>query len=101
MPKQDKIVVSADKITVSVNSADEYNFVNASDNQFSDISSEQYRVYEFNNGKTVRIDEPLKLNVSPSGGHRLFDASGISHYIPKGWVWLRWKAKKGQPNFVK
>lgn len=76
-------------------------FVNESGLAFSDISSEAFRVYEFSNGKEVRIDEPLRLNVSPSGGHRLFDASGTSHYIPKGWVHLRWKVKTGAPNFVK
>lgn len=85
------------------NWADGYgvSFRNQSNLVFTDISSEAYRSYEFSNGKVIRIDEPLKLNVSPSGGHRLFDASGTSHYIPKGWVWLKWKAKKGFPNFVK
>lgn len=76
-------------------------FNNQTQHVFTDISSEEYRVYEFSSGKAVRIDNPLRLNVSPSGGHRLFDAEGISHYIPKGWVWLRWKAKDGQPHFVK
>jgi hypothetical protein len=75
--------------------------INESGLVFTDISSEAFRVYEFSNGKEVRIDEPLRLNVSPSGGHRLFDAGGTSHYIPKGWVHLRWKVKQGCPNFVK
>lgn len=76
-------------------------FINESGLSFTDISSEEYRVYEFNNGKSIRINNPLKLHVSPSGGHRLFDNSGESHYIPKGWVHLHWKAKDGFPNFVK
>lgn len=76
-------------------------FLNESGLTFTDISSEAFRVYEFSNGKEVRIDEPLRLNVSPSGGHRLFDSSGTSHYIPKGWVHLKWKVKPGSPNFVK
>lgn len=76
-------------------------FINKSNFVFTDISSEEYRSYEFSNGKVIRIDEPLQLSVSPSGGHRLFDATGVSHYIPKGWVWLKWKAKKGFPNFVR
>ncbi len=81
--------------------SNEAKFINTSVHQFSDISSEVYRVYEFESGKAVRIDGPLKLNVSPSGGHRVFDASGTSHYIPKGWVHLRWETKEGRPHFVK
>lgn len=77
------------------------NFRNKSGLTFSDISSEDYRVYEFDNGRSILINRPLKLNVSPSGGHRLFDADGVSHYIPKGWIHLKWKAKDGCPNFVK
>jgi len=76
-------------------------FKNDSGLDFSDISSEEYRVYEFSNGKTVHIHNPLRLNVSKSGGHRVFDSNGISHYIPQGWVHLSWKAREGQPHFVK
>lgn len=76
-------------------------FINESNFEFSDISSELYRVYEFSNGKTIMISEPLKLNVSKSGGHRIYDNSGVSHYVPQGWIHISWKAKDGQPNFVK
>lgn len=75
-------------------------FKHDTDFSWNDISSEQFRVYEFAE-KQVRIDNPLQLNVSRSGGHRVFDASGVSHYIPGGWIHLFWKAKQGQPNFVK
>lgn len=75
-------------------------FVNESGNVFSDISSEDYRSYTFPGGEVVTISKPLKLSVS-AGGHRLFDAAGISHYVPKGWIHLKWKAVEGQPNFVK
>jgi len=74
-------------------------FKNESDNVFVDISSEEYRTY--NLGKSeVTIVEPVKLAVT-NNGHRIFDASGMSHYIPKGWIHLKWKAKKGEPHFVK
>lgn len=76
-------------------------FINESKLEFTDISSEQYRIYEFNNGKTIMIAEPLRLNISKSGGHRLYDSSGVSHYIPQGWVRVSWKSKPNQPNFVK
>lgn len=75
-------------------------FRNDTNNKFADISSELYRVYEFAD-KNVRIDEPLALSVSQSGGHRIFDASGISHYVPSGYRHLFWQVKDGQPHFVK
>lgn len=65
----------------------------------TDISSEQYREYNFGTEKLVRIENPLQLKVS-GGGHRVLDAQGISHYIPKGWFHLSWKARDGQPAFV-
>jgi hypothetical protein len=47
------------------------------------------------------MDNPLYLNVSKSGGHRLYSADGVSHYIPARWIHLRWKAKEDSANFVK
>lgn len=76
-------------------------FKNESDLEFSDISSEKWREYKFANGETVRIEQPLQLNVSDSGGHRIFDASGVSHYVPAGWIHLQWESKDGAPNFVR
>lgn len=76
-------------------------FRNASGLEFIDISSEIWREYTFLGGETVRIDGPLRLNISESGGHRIFDASGISHYIPTGWIHLKWMVKDSEPNFVK
>ncbi len=72
---------------------------NYSDNEFLDISSEIYRVYTFN-GLTIEINFPLALSVSENGGHRIFDARNISHYIPAGWLHLEWEAKPDCPNFV-
>ena len=69
--------------------------------EFSDISSEVFREYIFPNNEKVHILSPLKLNVSKSGGHRILDNAGVSHYIPAGWIHLRWQARKGKPNFVR
>lgn len=74
---------------------------NESGLKFVDISSEKYRTYFFSTDKWVTITNPTHLNVSASGGHRVFDAQGVSHYIPKGWHHLMWEAKEGSPNFVK
>lgn len=76
-------------------------FVNKSDNEFADISSEASRTYNFGSKGFVKIDSPLKLSVSPSGGHRIFSADGKSHYIPAGWIQLSWAVREGEPNFVK
>ena len=77
-------------------------FINESGLDFKDISSEEYREYNFVNGKMLYIDKPLFLHVSASGGHRLFDAAGFSYYIQptQGW-YIKWKANPGSPHFVK
>ncbi len=77
------------------------NFINESEHDFTDISSESSRTYNFGQKGFVKITKPLKLAVSSSGGHRIFSADGTSHYIPSGWVHLSWTVNEGQPNFVK
>ena len=77
-------------------------FINHSDLVFTDISSELYREYTFSNGGKLLISQPLYLNVSASGGHRVYDGNGISYYIhpAQGW-YISWQAEDGKPNFVK
>jgi hypothetical protein len=74
---------------------------NKTDLIFTDISSEEWRTYIFFDGSTLHIDAPLYLSVSESGGHRILDGAGVSHYVPAKWIHLCWKAKDGQPHFVK
>jgi len=57
---------------------------------FKNIDHETYRTYIFPNGE-VTINRPLWLNVSASGGHRLLDSEGVSHYIPSGWIHFFWE----------
>ena len=77
-------------------------FLNESDLIFNDISSERKRKYKFPNGKSLKIGKPLFLNVSASGGHRIYAEDGWSYYIkPEQSWWIRWKVRKGKPNFVK
>lgn len=88
-------------MTEAVQTVPEFN--NKSNHEFTDISSEQWRQYTFlKDGAVValRIQDPLRLAVSASGGHRVFDASGLCHYVPSGWFHLSWEAKSGQPHFV-
>lgn len=67
---------------------------------FSDLSDEQYRVYVWPSGWKVTLRNPMKLNVSASGGHRVYTSDGISHYIPSGWNHLYWKVKENCPHFA-
>ena len=77
-------------------------FINETELDFKDISSEKEREYIFPNGNTLYIGKPLYLNVSPSGGHRLYTEDRWCWYVqPKeGWG-IKWRVKEGQPSFVK
>lgn len=76
-------------------------FRNDTRHKFDDISSEAYREYVFPD-HTVTIENPVALNVNySSGGHRVWDAQGVSHYIPGGWRELKWEVGEDDPHFVK
>jgi len=70
--------------------------------KFKDISVEMWRDYDFltEHGKvvTLRINNPMVLHVSSSGGHRVIDDQGVAHYIPYKWIALRWNNKPGYPR---
>jgi hypothetical protein len=77
-------------------------FINESELVFNDISSEKKRKYTFPNGKELLIKKPLFLNVSGSGGHRLYSEDNFCYYVqPKEGWYIKWKPKKGKPSFVK
>jgi hypothetical protein len=67
--------------------------------EFKDITDEKFRIYTFPGGDEVRIESPVSLSVSESGGHRVIDAAGVSHYVPPTWLHLRFEVKDGRPNF--
>jgi len=60
---------------------------------WKNIDHEKFRVYQFPNGEYVHVNNPVLLNVSASGGHRILDAEDTSHYIPSGWIHLCWETK--------
>ena len=68
-------------------------FKHTTDYEWKKIEGEKYRTYVFPNGSRVKIKKPLYLNVSKSGGHRIFDAQGFSHYIPYKWIHLFWEVE--------
>lgn len=67
--------------------------------EFKSLEDEEYRVYIFSKNESVRIENPVALHVSGSGGHRVFDKSGVSHYIPNKWIHLYWEVKHGEKPF--
>jgi hypothetical protein len=68
--------------------------------QFNDVSDEQYRTYFYASGHEATYDEPLRLNVSASGGHRLLTADGMCHYVKPNWESISWMPKPGRPHFA-
>lgn len=61
------------------------------DIEWKNIDHEIYRYYTFPGGNRIVISEPVLLNVSRSGGHRILDAKDVAHYIPSGWIHLVWE----------
>ena len=68
--------------------------------KFNNITSELSRTYRFPGDELVVIKNPVAINVSRAGGHRVIDDEGKTHYIPKGWIELVWHAKDGEPHVV-
>jgi hypothetical protein len=70
--------------------------------EFIDISTEEYRTYRNPVGDLfLHIVEPIALAVSESG-HRVLDADGTSYWInATDFAVVEWRAKEGQPHFVK
>ena len=76
-------------------------FRNGTPHKFDDISSETYREYVFPD-MNIRIDNPVALNVNySSGGHRVYDGEGVSHYVPSGWREIKWEVDGEKPHFVR
>lgn len=88
------------KSTIHTRSHETKAFRHSCTGEFTDISSEATRTYNFGQKGFVKINHPLYLNVSNSGGHRIFSEDGQSHYIPSGWIHLSWTVRVGEPNFV-
>ena len=73
----------------------------AAEFEWHDISSEQWRKYTFPDGDEAWIHHPVALSLkilndppaTRGGSHRVVDAAGESHYVPRGWILLTWKSK--------
>ena len=64
-----------------------------------DIASEMYRIYHYDNGRSIRIDEPKKLHVKRrldgTDSHRIVDKKGHGWYIAPGWKAIEWENSYG------
>ncbi len=78
----------------------ELELINKSEYDFIDISSEEYREYHFIGTDVLRLEEPQWLAISKSG-HRVLCKDGRSYFIANGWRYIEWKAKPGEPHFVR
>lgn len=67
---------------------------------FVSVEQEIERTYFFEDGSTYTIQDPQALYVSASGGHRVLDGEGQSHYIQNKWNALTWKVRMGTRPFI-
>lgn len=68
-------------------------------NDPKDISTELRRTYTWADGAKVVIEQPVQL-ITSENGHRIADGFGNGHYIPAGWIHLRWENKPGAKPIV-
>lgn len=74
-------------------------FINMSDIEFKDISTEEWREYIYDKGFRLKIEHPIKLGITKSGSHRIWDGVN-SFWIRPGFMTIIWKAKEGLPHFT-
>jgi len=78
---------------------DDYKFINDSENKFKDISAESYRTYVWGENDILFIENPMRLHVSESGGHRVASLNGQQFYIKPGWKYIVWGVDEGKAHF--
>lgn len=69
--------------------------------KFKSVEDEKWRKYIYPGGEYVLIENPVLLNVNTdSGGHRVLDSDGYSHYVKAGWLEIIWKVVDGAEPFA-
>lgn len=61
---------------------------------FTDISSEEVREYVLSNKAYVKIENPLGIAVSDTGGHRIFNATHAYYIQPREGWFISWKRRQ-------
>ncbi len=79
-------------------------FLHSDQYDWKDISAEAWREYTFPGGSIYRIERPEQLAVktTPDNGdsHRIVCADGVCHYIPRGWIGIRWIGHGGKATYT-
>lgn len=68
---------------------------------WKDISNESYREYIYPSGKTLRINEPCRVLITPSSdgpglAHRVATADEEAYYVKPGWIAIKWEVARGE-----
>ena len=61
---------------------------------FNPVDNELFREYTWGDGFVLRIDSPLWVAVSDSGGHRVMAADRNCYYVAAGWRFIHWVGKE-------
>lgn len=77
----------------------DYKFINESENQFTDISAEAYRTYYWSKDEWLFIENPMRLHVSDSEGHRVASLNGQQYYVKPGWKYIVWGVDDKKAHF--
>lgn len=77
-------------------------FINESGVEFDDITCKTFLRYNFPNGQSIEIQDPVYMATLPTGENLVYDAEEISYKIrpSKSW-WKTWGTRTGCANFVK
>lgn len=62
---------------------------------FKSTENERWRDYVWADGFVLHIPEPLWVNVSKSGGHRVIDKQKRCYYVHSSWRYITWEGKRG------
>ncbi len=78
------------------------------DLHFRNISNEAYRIYIYpptlvgQPNNSIRVENPEAVSCKApertfvgGGSHRVVDKSGVSFYIPAGWIGITWEPVEG------
>jgi hypothetical protein len=68
-----------------------------------DITTEAFRIYHYDGGKTFRIDAPKAVHVIEDErgiSHRVEAEDGQTYRPERGWIGISWEPKPGAPPFV-
>lgn len=71
------------------------------DLEFNDITCKEKLQYNFPNGTSLKIEDPIYMATLPSGENLVYDANEVSYKIRPSIGWSKtWTTREGCDNFV-